>query len=142
MMGYRTEGIEEVAEEAVEPQPPAWPEWTLGDRMRKARDHAGLSQDEMGQKLTPISGQPVKHTTIATWERDVHQPRNLMAVLELWAEVTNVDLHWLVFGGVTEGADNPRCVDLTLVPHQGQMALPYDSMSWRPEFVNDLVGAT
>ncbi len=125
MVEERTEGTVKVAEEAVEPQGPVAPEWTLGDRMRKARDYAGLSQDEMGQQLAAITGQPVKHTTIATWERDVHQPRNLMAVLELWARVTNVDLHWLVFGGVTEGAHNPRYVNVSGVTTPlGQMELP------------------
>ena len=27
------------------------PEWTLGDRLKKAREHAGLSQTELGREI-------------------------------------------------------------------------------------------
>jgi transcriptional regulator with XRE-family HTH domain len=40
------------------------------------------------------------------------------------------------FGGVTEGAYNPRCVDLSVVPQVGQMSLPLGSFAPSLELVN------
>jgi transcriptional regulator with XRE-family HTH domain len=67
------------------------PEFTFGDRLAKARAVAGITQDEMAEKL----GQ--SHSTINKWEHGT-QPRNLLKVVAKWAEVTGVDELWLLKG--------------------------------------------
>jgi transcriptional regulator with XRE-family HTH domain len=43
-------------------------EFTVGERLAKARKHAGLTQDEMAEKLE------VSHSTVAKWEIKVTIP--------------------------------------------------------------------
>ena len=64
----------------------AW-EWTLGDRLRKARLHAGFEQEHMANAIG------VSRVTISAWERDRSQPNLSQSVK--WAEVTGVGLDWL-----------------------------------------------
>lgn len=62
------------------------PEWTLGDRLRKAREFAKLDQDELGQ-LIGLSRQ-----SVSNYERDRgHRDRTVA----LWAKVCGVDLKWI-----------------------------------------------
>lgn len=70
------------------------PEWTLGDRLRKARMDAGLEQDEMTALL--IAGQ-IKATraSVSSWERDTARPRDLMRVVNKWSDITKVPAWWL-----------------------------------------------
>jgi len=63
------------------------PTWTLGDRLRKAREAAGLHQSDMA----PHFGRG--RSTIAGWENDQHRPGKLE--VEKWAEVTGAPLWWL-----------------------------------------------
>lgn len=70
------------------------PQWTLGDRLRKARVHNGLDQSEMARKLG------VAQTAVAKWEADQRRPRDLLAVVDHWAEITGVPREWLMFGVV------------------------------------------
>ena len=65
-------------------------EFDLGDRLRKARLHAHLEQEEMAEKLGVTIG------TISNWESGRVQPRNLRAVVEEWSELTGVDPIWLL----------------------------------------------
>lgn len=62
------------------------PTWTLQDRIRKAREHAGLKQDELAQKLDTT------RQTLGRWENGSHTPteKNLQAL----AEATGVPLDW------------------------------------------------
>jgi HTH-type transcriptional regulator, cell division transcriptional repressor len=63
---------------------------TLGDRLCAARDHAGLSQDGLAQRLG------VRNTTVDAWENDQIEPRaNRMQML---AGMLNVSLGWLMTG--------------------------------------------
>jgi transcriptional regulator with XRE-family HTH domain len=66
------------------------PTWTRGERMAKARNSAGLDQDQMGELLG------VSDKTISSWETEKRQPRNMMKVLKTWAEITDVPLWWLL----------------------------------------------
>ena len=50
------------------------PEWSLGDRLRKIRRTAGLSQVEFADQL----GENQK--TYAAWELDTSAPRNVVAL--------------------------------------------------------------
>lgn len=72
----------------------AVPEWTLGDRLTKARKLAGMTQDEMAEELD------LSHSTIAKWEVDAGQPRNFMKRIQQWADLTGVPAAWLL--GVEE----------------------------------------
>lgn len=74
----------------------AVPAWTLGDRLRKAREVTGFTQEQMALELAARLGRPVRHSTIAAWERDKNQPRNLMALVGAWSEVTGIDRAWLL----------------------------------------------
>jgi transcriptional regulator with XRE-family HTH domain len=65
-------------------------EWTLGERLAKARRHAGLNQDEMAEKFG------VSHATIAKWEVNKGQPRNFMDRIHQWSEITGVSETWLL----------------------------------------------
>lgn len=67
------------------------PEWTLGDRLRKARLHAGLEQSELAAQ-TGIS-----RASIVNYENG-HTTPSRPSVLS-WALCTGVSLEWLMGGG-------------------------------------------
>lgn len=63
---------------------------TFGDRLEAARAAAGLSPEDLAQRLG------VRDTTIAEWEADAWEPRaNRMQML---AGMLNVSLMWLMTG--------------------------------------------
>lgn len=63
-----------------------FPSWTLADRIRKAREHAGLKQEDLAQKMETT------RQTLGRWENGTHTPteKNLQAL----AESTGVPLEW------------------------------------------------
>lgn len=81
------------------------PEWTLTDRLRKAREHAGLTQralaDGLGVTVQTVSraerGEGITHRTLTQW-----------------AAVTDVPLDWLNAGRT--------CACTTCVPADGVAA--------------------
>lgn len=75
------------------------PEWTLGDRIRRARRHAGMDRLELAEKLG------VSRASVGLWENDEHRPKNVLETLEKIAEATGVDRDWLY--GVRTGS---RCL--------------------------------
>lgn len=65
------------------------PEWTLTDRLRKAREHAGLTQCQLADAIG------VTAATVSRAERgDGISHRTLIQ----WAQVTGVDLAWITAG--------------------------------------------
>lgn len=66
------------------------PTWSMGDRLRKAREDAGLTQQELAE-ITTIS-----HTSIKNYEAGKRTPRALY--LRAWAEATGVPVEWLETG--------------------------------------------
>ncbi|MBN9326555.1 helix-turn-helix transcriptional regulator [Cellulomonas sp. 73-145] len=70
------------------------PEWTLADRLRKAREAAGISTADFATDLG------VSRNTITNYERGHVSPRR--GALRLWALRTGVPLVWL-----ETGASNP-----------------------------------
>lgn len=73
---------------------------TMGGRLSRARDAAGLTVAELARRLG------VKTSTIQAWESDRSQPRaNRLAML---AGVLNVSLSWLLHGIGTSPADESR----------------------------------
>lgn len=70
------------------------PEWTLGDRMAKARKVAGISAQQMADRMR------ITRQTISNYEHDrVTVP---FAVVLIYASETGVDLDWLA-----ERTDHP-----------------------------------
>lgn len=69
------------------------PTWTIGDRLRKAREHAGISVQEMADRLG------VGRTTISNYEHDRTGKRGVprMAVM-LYASQCGVPVAWIEGG--------------------------------------------
>lgn len=74
------------------------PQWTLGDRLRKARESAGLEQTELAQSLG------ASRKTIGNAERGQHQPRRSLVMA--WALATNVPVRWLMTGESPSSGDD------------------------------------
>lgn len=62
--------------------------FTLGDRLRKAREVAGISSAEMAEHLG------VHRNTIGNFEHDHQEPK--LAYIRAWASVTGAPLTWLL----------------------------------------------
>lgn len=78
------------------------PVFTLGDRMAKALDVAGLSRAEMAEYMD------VSTETIRRWTTDSTPVRR--STLRLWALATGVDLEWLETGRARRDS-NPKPSD-------------------------------
>lgn len=77
------------------PTPVLVPEWTVGDRLRKALRTAGVSTSEMAEYLG------ITRETVSRYANaDVHVP---LQTLRLWALRTGVPLEWIQTGEVTDG---------------------------------------
>lgn len=75
------------------------PEWTVGDRLRKAREQARLSQSDF-EVVTGIS-----RRTISAYEGDERSPRRPQLIA--WAMATGVPLEWLEAGTTNPRQDGP-----------------------------------
>lgn len=70
---------------------------TMGGRLSRARDAAGLTVSELARRLG------VKNSTLQAWESDRSQPRaNRLAML---AGVLNISPSWLLYGVGTSPSD-------------------------------------
>jgi len=65
-------------------------EWTLGDRLRKARRVAGMTTEDMAARVGK------SRQAVNGYEQDSHAPA--LAVLAAWAEATEVPFDWLCLG--------------------------------------------
>lgn len=61
--------------------------WTVADKLRKARTHAGMEPDELGIRLG-VSERTIRNYEMDGWHR---RPR----LLTLWADTCGVPLEWL-----------------------------------------------
>lgn len=77
------------------------PQWTVADKIRKAREHAGLSQQQLADRLS------VTRTSIVNWERGHTRP--LRVLLGLLAAETGVDPDWLA-------SDDAQVINLRGLP--------------------------
>lgn len=68
------------------------PEWTTGDRIRKARHLAGLDQIDLAKRLG------CSRNTVARWEQGRITPKT--ATLLAVASITGVNPEWLTDAGV------------------------------------------
>ncbi len=63
------------------------PIWTLGNRLWRAREEAGLDQDTMAKRLG------VSRALVSKWERDKSEPT--LRQVRQWSEETGVSFGWL-----------------------------------------------
>ncbi|HEU4543320.1 MAG TPA: helix-turn-helix domain-containing protein [Jiangellaceae bacterium] len=77
------------------------PQWTVADKIRKAREHAGLSQQQLADRLS------VTRTSVVNWERGHTRP--LRVLLGLLAAETGVDPDWLA-------SDDAKVINLSRLP--------------------------
>lgn len=68
------------------------PEWTMGDRLRKAREELELGQREFAERIG------VSKQTVTNAEKGHREVRKI--TLNAWALVTGVPLEWLETGEV------------------------------------------
>jgi transcriptional regulator with XRE-family HTH domain len=81
------------------------PAWTVGDRLRKARETSGLEQGPFAEKIGVSRG------TVSNYERGTTSNYKLI-VLRAWALATGVALEWIETGvhpsGPTTPPEGPR----------------------------------
>lgn len=75
------------------------PQWTQGDRLRKALDHAGMKVGEMSEYLG------IDRNTAGNYMAD--RTRVPGPVLRLWAMRTGVPMGWIVTGDTKERPKGP-----------------------------------
>lgn len=95
------------------PQTGTVPAWSLGDRLRKARETAGLTQQELADQIE------VARASVVNWETGRFAPRRY--VLVSWALACGVSFEWLAgsphppvtnVGSGVRGRKSPRCTTL------------------------------
>lgn len=85
------------------------PEFTLGDRLRKAREHAGLDMRDLAAMID------IHRQTVARYESGDATPRR--PVILSWSLATGVSLDWLTFGAVsTHVEESQRATDFSYSP--------------------------
>lgn len=73
------------------------PEWTRGDRLRKARSLTGLTTHQFAERVG------VSQKTITDAEND-RRPTMRKILLNAWAMATGVPVSWLEYGDVPPGS--------------------------------------
>jgi transcriptional regulator with XRE-family HTH domain len=66
----------------------AIPDWTLGDRLRKAREHAGLNQAELAEKIG------IARSSVVNYESGRSVPSR--PVVLSWCLCTGVSMGWVL----------------------------------------------
>ena len=72
---------------------------TFGDRLAGAREHAGMTQAQMAERLG------VELASLQAWEDDMSEPRANR--LSMMAGLLNVSMTWLI-NGTGAGLDSPQ----------------------------------
>ena len=83
------------------------PQFTVGDRLRKARELTGLDQGAFAREIDQ------SRQTVSNYETGATKPR--LITLKAWALRTGVDLAWITDGTANSPTqDWPRGLDLGL----------------------------
>lgn len=69
------------------------PEFTIGDRLRKAREFAGMDMNELAAAIE------IHRQTVARYETGVAAPKRY--VLLSWSLATGVDMDWITSGAIS-----------------------------------------
>ena len=75
------------------------PEFTMGDRMRKAREVLGMSQADFAKHIG------VGRSTVQSYESSIERPKPI--VLRGWALATGVPAEWLLTGVAPQTENSP-----------------------------------
>lgn len=93
----------------TEPQqmalPGLTPQWTLGDRLRKARETAGLNQTQLADELE------IARNSVGRYESGNYDPPR--TVIIAWALRTGVDFGWLLGDHQTKRRGGYQDFDVT-----------------------------
>lgn len=102
---------------------PQVPEWTLADRLVKARHHAGLEQDELAEAIG------IARSSLSAYENGRRTPRR--PVLLSWALATGVPLEWLM-EPLTSGSPESSGIDVPYPPvgKPGPGQLEVEGFDW------------
>lgn len=74
-----------------------YPAWSLGDRIRKARDLAGMNQHDFAVAIGVPDG------SLANWETDRAKPRDIVAVAKRIELLTRIPAGWTL--GIEDSPD-------------------------------------
>src|SRR4029077_20727315 len=66
------------------------PQWTMLDRLRKARETAGFSKEDLAAALE------VSRSTVGNYENGKVRPQPI--VVKMWAMITGVPVEWIRTG--------------------------------------------
>jgi len=72
------------------PSGPWIPEWTLADRLRKARSAVGLGQRDFAERLDVSAG------TYSQWEAGYARPRDVVAIARRIELLTRIPAAWIL----------------------------------------------
>lgn len=75
------------------------PQWTFGDRIRKARRKAGMTQKQFAEVLG------VGEKAYAQWETDANKPGDIVAVAQRVQLLTRIPAAWML--GVETAGPGP-----------------------------------
>ena len=75
------------------------PEFTQGDRLRKAREMTGMKQREFASHIG------VSHQTVTNAEKDHREVRKI--TMNAWSLATGVSVEWLQTGKAPESTNGP-----------------------------------
>lgn len=67
-----------------------FPDWTLGDRIRMARGMVDMTQGAFATAIKVAEG------SLAAWETDRSQPRNVVAVAKRIEMLTSIPASWIL----------------------------------------------
>lgn len=72
------------------------PEWTFGDRVRKARREMGWSQADLADKLAAQLGSAVSTKSVGAWETDQNRPADVVEIARALEHVTRIPASWFL----------------------------------------------
>lgn len=74
------------------------PEFTFGDRLRKARELTGLEQKDFAAEIG------ISRTSVSNAETGANRPHQI--TIKAWALRTGVNMDWLLGNGGPQGGDS------------------------------------
>lgn len=92
------------------------PEWTMGDRIRKARRESGVSQRDLHAALV-LAGIDVTPQALGNWESGANDVSEKLRsqVAAVVALKTRVNRNWLLTGSTRRGPDGGESADYASV---------------------------
>jgi len=88
----------------------AVPQWHTGDRLRKAREAAGLTQQQLAEFVE------ISRATVSAYENNAKKPSGPFLVV--WAARTGVSKDWIRTGNTDIGQDDYRRPSYALLNDQ------------------------